>query len=96
MEISVILIAVVVVGAFFLWMNESEKKQGEAEKLGKEHKLLAETLEAEYRKARLSGDKSKALEAGRAYYAHLRQGTLTIYDEQALSNDLATMATKPD
>jgi Zn-dependent protease with chaperone function len=32
-----------------------------------------------------------ALAAGRNYYASLRDGTLSIYDEQALSNDLNTI-----
>jgi len=37
-------------------------------------------------------DKCAALEAGRAYYSALRKGkTLTIYDEQAIANDMATM-----
>lgn len=37
-------------------------------------------------------DKRAALQAGRAYYSALRKGlTLTIYDEQAIANDLATM-----
>lgn len=32
-----------------------------------------------------------ALQAGRKYYASLRGGTLTIYDEQAIANDLASI-----
>ena len=38
-----------------------------------------------------SGDKTQALKAGRAYYSFLRKGNLTIYDEQAMTNDLSTM-----
>lgn len=37
-------------------------------------------------------DKRAALDAGRAYYAALRGNhTLTVYDEQAITNDLSTM-----
>ncbi len=32
-----------------------------------------------------------ALQAGRKYYASLRGGILTIYDEQAIANDLASI-----
>lgn len=38
------------------------------------------------------GDKAAALMLGRVYYASARDdGKLTIYDEQAIANDLATM-----
>lgn len=41
----------------------------------------------------LSGpNKREALNSGRAYYGHLRKGKgLTIYDEQAIANDISTM-----
>ncbi|WP_338876925.1 hypothetical protein WBJ53_14815 [Spirosoma sp. SC4-14] len=48
-------------------------------------------LKAIYDDALRSGNKSRALAAGRAYYSHLRKGKLTIYDEQAITNDLSTM-----
>ena len=52
----------------------------------------AQKLKAEYDEALKSGDRGRALQAGRAYYAALRTGsTLTIYDEQAIANDLKTM-----
>ena len=39
-----------------------------------------------------SGNKSKALSSGRAYYKAKRgNGQLTIYDEQAIANDLSAM-----
>ena len=44
-----------------------------------------------YQAALRSGDKGAALRAGRTYYSKLRGGNLTIYDEQALTNDLSTM-----
>lgn len=53
-------------------------------------------LLTEYQAAIASGDKARALQAGRAYYSYLRGGAfgggkLTIYDEQAITNDLNTM-----
>lgn len=49
-------------------------------------------LRAAYDAALRGTDKRKALEAGRAYYKALRgKQTLTIYDEQAITNDLMTM-----
>jgi hypothetical protein len=45
-----------------------------------------------YQKALSGSDKRLALNAGRNYYSRLRGGgILTIYDEQAISNDLSTM-----
>lgn len=45
-----------------------------------------------YEEAIRSGNKQKALELGRKYYASLRfNGRPTIYDEQAITNDLSTM-----
>jgi hypothetical protein len=44
-----------------------------------------------YQQAIYSGNKRDALDKGRAYYSKLRGGKLTIYDEQALTNDLSTM-----
>ena len=49
-------------------------------------------LKAEYEAALNSGDKKAALEAGRAYYSFQREdGKLTIFDEQAITNDLSVM-----
>jgi hypothetical protein len=39
-------------------------------------------------------DKRAALEAGRKYYKSVRGGQLSIYDEQALTNDISTMKDK--
>lgn len=45
-----------------------------------------------YMAAIARGDKSAALILGREYYASMRSnGKLTIYDEQAIANDLSTM-----
>jgi hypothetical protein len=48
-------------------------------------------LYKQYQQALKSGDKQAALQAGRRYYSAVRGGRLTIYDEQALTNDLAAM-----
>lgn len=49
-------------------------------------------LKLRYETALRGTDKRIALDCGRAYYAALRKKKqLTIYDEQAISNDLATM-----
>ncbi len=53
------------------------------------NKIKAE-LKEQYELALKSGDKRKALEAGRKYYAKLRGGKLTIQDEQAIANDMKT------
>ena len=45
-----------------------------------------------YEQALKGTDKRAALDAARAYYSSVRNGkTLTIYDEQAITNDLTTM-----
>ena len=48
-------------------------------------------LKGEYEASLKGTDKEKALKAGRAYYSALRSGSLTIYDEQAIANDLHSM-----
>ena len=45
----------------------------------------------EYQEALRSVDKSRALVAGRKYYSRRRGGILSIYDEQAIANDMSTM-----
>lgn len=55
------------------------------------NKKKIEHLKNEYDRALSKGNKKEALAAGRAYYSALRNGTLTIYDEQALANDLNAM-----
>ena len=49
-------------------------------------------LQEAYQRALASGNKQAALQAGRAYYSKVRgNGKLTIYDEQAITNDLSAM-----
>ncbi len=67
------------------------KIKGKNEKL-KQKRLYIEQVESQYRQALLGTDRAKALELGRLYYSHKHwAGILTIYDEQALNNDLSTM-----
>jgi len=51
-------------------------------------------LKSEYDEALSGTDKAKALKVGRAYYSALRSGNLTIYDEQAITNDISAMRTE--
>jgi hypothetical protein len=49
-------------------------------------------LKLNYERSLKGTNKKTALNAGRAYYSALRENkTLTIYDEQAITNDLSTM-----
>ncbi len=52
------------------------------------------TIKLNYDQAILRGDRQRALQLGREYYSLLRGGKLTIYDEQAIANDLSTIITK--
>lgn len=54
-------------------------------------KAEIERLQREYKDALARKDKAAAVDAGRKYYAALRGGDLTIFDEQAISNDLAAI-----
>ena len=56
-----------------------------------ERELYIDELQQKFKVALNGTDKSEALELGRAYYSAKRGGKLTIYDEQALANDIATM-----
>jgi hypothetical protein len=70
---------------------EKQKKIQEAIRARNEELLR---IKIEYKDALKSGDKKKALNLGRRYYSSLRDGKLTVYDESALTNDLATMDEK--
>lgn len=71
-----------VIAASFWWRSQTKNKIA--------------ALKKQY-DARLQGsDKRAALDAGRAYYSALRNDKkLTMYDEQAITNDLAAMAPSP-
>lgn len=57
----------------------------------KDRKAIA-AIKAQYEKALQDKDKRAALTLGRQYYSKLRRGRLTIYDEQALTNDIASIS----
>ena len=61
--------------------------------IAREHINKTAQLKSAYDRALKGTDKAAALQAGRAYYAALRGPgkTLTIYDEQAIANDISTM-----
>jgi len=71
-------IVVILLVALYIWNNNKRS-------------LQANILWDLYQKALRSGEKQHALQAGRRYYSHLRGGRLTIYDEQAINNDLLAM-----
>jgi len=76
MFIVALIVAVIIMG--ILIANSSGKKIA--------------TLKLDYEKSLKGDNKKAALNAGRSYYSALRSGkTLTIYDEQAITNDLSTM-----
>lgn len=75
MEFFLILLVAVVIGVFIGLKIFQNRKK----------------LKEEYDEALRGTDKKNALEAGRKYYRSLRGGNLTIYDEQAITNDLNTM-----
>lgn len=59
---------------------------------GKEKARKINQLKETYDSALRGTNKVYALQAGRAYYSALRSPKqLTIYDEQAITNDLSTM-----
>lgn len=81
------ILILIIIGAY-IYLKRDKKKS------------LAILLNA-YHEAQQSGDKGKALYAGRLYYSKLRStywglkdGYLTMYDEQAITNDLSTMTQK--
>lgn len=90
--ISIISIFVIYTGAVILKYNnkKEEFKQREQEERIKFQKDV-ETLKTNYKRALKSGEKQRALVAGRRYYSKLRKGELTLCDEQAIANDLSAM-----
>lgn len=57
----------------------------------RQRKKQVSALYQQYQQAIKGGDRQAALQAGRRYYSACRGGRLTIYDEQAITNDLAAM-----
>lgn len=80
MEILIGIIVVIGVIVYLVNNSKSDKSQ---------------ELYTTYRRALASKNKAAALEAGRAYYRFKRKDGLSIYDEQAIANDLLAY-TQPD
>lgn len=81
LEYILLAIIVIAVITIIVWAVRYQMRQN------KRLKDLKRTYELELR----NGNKQSALQAGRNYYAALRGGQLSIYDEQAIANDLSTM-----
>ena len=77
--ITIVACGLLIVGALGIYLFSKDKKE------------KVDPLKNAYHNALQSGDKKLALEAGRNYYRALRNGRLTIYDEQAITNDLNAM-----
>jgi hypothetical protein len=86
-----VLIWVIVFGIIWLAVRNSNQKQKRKQEAIAAHNAERERLEQAYRHAMTSGDKAAALQAGRAHFSFIRNGNLTNYDEQALTNDLSIM-----
>jgi flagellar biosynthesis/type III secretory pathway M-ring protein FliF/YscJ len=86
MEIFVGILALILIIAGFVYFKIIKPNQ-----IKQKFAAEAKKREEAFIEAKKSGDKAKALETGRAYYSFLRGGTLTIYDEQSLNNDIAVM-----
>lgn len=78
--LSIVIIVTIALTAYWHYRDIIEKE--------KNIKLAKEA----YDKALQSSDKADALKKGRLYYSWIRDNnTLTIYDEQAITNDLSAM-----
>ena len=75
------ILLLLVIGAGFIYLGTN---------MGKSSKEKVSNLKINYDNALSGTSRASALEAGREYYRSLRQfGDLTIYDEQAISNDIS-------
>lgn len=82
----------VLIGGLIFWINRNRKRRI---RLLQAYEEAKEALRKNPKDSKL---RYNCLQAGRAYYSSLRDGNLlTIYDEQALNNDLSTIiGTNPD
>ncbi|MDP1843349.1 MAG: hypothetical protein Q8K64_08010 [Sediminibacterium sp.] len=77
MEIFIFILIIIIGLGVYLGLNQRKKIR---------------ELKKEYDQSLRGKDKKRALDAGRAYYSAIRGfGKLTIYDEQAITNDLSSM-----
>jgi hypothetical protein len=74
------IVAVIVAAVYFFYSRQQKRF----------NKILGE-LKQVYEQELRNATKQSALQAGRNYYAALRGGRLSVYDEQAIANDISTM-----
>jgi hypothetical protein len=78
-----ILVILVLVSLYYKSSDGDDREQKEKETI--------HALKERYQKALRTGDKAKARQYGRDYYAYLRGSrTLPLIDEQAIENDIAS------
>ncbi len=83
------IIGILVISAIIIAVSSlgETKNTTETIKIDKLHEL-----KTAYESALTGNNKRVALDAGRAYYSESRENkALTVYDEQAIANDLSTM-----
>jgi hypothetical protein len=64
------------------------------ERSARAKRIVIARLKQRYEQAIRDGDKKLSLQLGREYYGMLRGGSLSIYDEQSISNDLSTIVSR--
>ncbi|WP_300597338.1 hypothetical protein [Niabella sp.] len=92
LTLFLLIIGCVILALIVSSIRQKVKEDQEKRRLQEERQQLAEELRRAYDEALRSGNKMDALAAGRAYYSHLRDGQLTLFDEQAIANDLSAMS----
>jgi len=92
-EIFVIVFLLFSVCRFFVFLDDiAEESLQKAEEERQKEEDYIKTIKEAYENALKNKNKSLALKLGREYYSSLRaDGRLTIYDEQAIQNDLLSM-----
>lgn len=80
-------------GILMIYLTKKGEEIVEKEKIDEANRIeKIKLLESIYQSNLCGTNKSEALRSGRAYYSSLRKDDiLTIYDEQAISNDLNSM-----
>ena len=81
--VTVIIISIIVIVFVAFFKEKNVQAQLDNKYLVAKERLMEDPYDNKIR--------DLALQAGRKYYASLRGGILTIYDEQAIANDLASI-----
>ena len=94
-DIAVSFILGILPSAYFFYLGQIRKTHilsklvKEKEQISRNYELAKDKLRQQPSDNKL---REKALQSGREYYKSLRNGQLSIYDEQAINNDLAAVA----